>query len=585
MSGYFIFAPLLSKQAFFIAGPICLVIFYLISLMTGRMLAQCYEWHGVEHARYHQAVYRILGRSSAVIVATVQFLLFALVLIAYTITGASSIVQIASISCTYAGKDPESIACLSPATGGLWKSSLMFGAVQLLLGQIKNLEEGWWLSTMGTVSSLIYSCLALGLSLSQVSNRLGSIGGIPVGMKVGTESGEGDTVVSPADKAFGVLSSLGSLAYAFSFALILIEVGDTLHQPPPAVISMKKAINISATSAGALFLAVGVTGYSAIGNGVTPIIFDSFTDPMWLVLTAHIAIVLQMFASFQEFFQPLLDALESHIKWRLLCEAIRKDAQERRIKKEKSAAIAVSRVDIEAASSSGNGSEDKNNNDNGLSGERQLPQSKDHYSAAVHPNEPFQLHAPGVVTVPATGVLSALVRNDTMRPVLDKCGTIARGSLNEEELLDVVSRTLTINRKGVSRLLSTAPRPSPRPDRKLIREVGFGKEGVPHNEEGFMLPLYWRILVRSAVTLLATLIAAIMPFFGAFISLIGSLTFWPLSVYFPIACYRKINVVSPRFDAFLNVLIGAMAAVCAAALVASVRSIAMGFSTYSIFGM
>lgn len=545
------------------------------------MLANCYEWHGIEHARYHEAVDHILGHKSAVIVASVQFVLFALVLVAYTITGASSIVQIASLSCIYAGKDPASAACFSSETGGLWKSALLFGAVQLFLGQIKNLEEGWWLSSMGTISSLVYSLLALGLAFSKAGNRLGSVDGIPIGMSV-PSSESGYTTVSVADKAFGVLSSLGALAYAFSFALILIEVEDTLRQPPSAIISMKKSIYISASSAAGLFMAVGVTGYAAIGNGVTPIIFDSFSEPQWLVIIANMAVVLQMLASFQEFFQPLVNTLESHIKFRLLTKAIRKDAKVRRAEKEKNAAEAVASFDAEKgikSSAASTSSISSKYNEPEIEYEHHVSLSKDLPGTPliVDPTQPG-VH-PSISRLP-----SALVQNAKFRPMLNRCGTMARGQLNDQELLNLLSRTLAINNNGVDRLMSVDPQAS-RPHRKLIHDLGFIKNGIPLNEEGFMVPLYLRLPLRCGVTLVATLIAAIMPFFAAFISLIGSLTFFPLSIYFPIACYRKIKPVSKSLNRFLNALMGVMAVVCSAALVASVRSIAVSLSTYTIFGM
>lgn len=43
-----------------VAGPICIVIFYLISLLTSVMLADVFEVNGVEHTRYHHAVRHLL---------------------------------------------------------------------------------------------------------------------------------------------------------------------------------------------------------------------------------------------------------------------------------------------------------------------------------------------------------------------------------------------------------------------------------------------------------------------------------------------------------------------------------------------
>ncbi|XP_076928939.1 amino acid permease 1-like [Bidens hawaiensis] len=44
----------------------------------------------------------------------------------------------------------------------------------------------------------------------------------------------------------------------------------------------------------------------------------------------------------------------------------------------------------------------------------------------------------------------------------------------------------------------------------------------------------FRLIWRSAYVILTTLVAMMFPFFNAFLALIGSTTFWPLTVYFPI---------------------------------------------------
>lgn len=51
--------------------------------------------------------------------------------------------------------------------------------------------------------------------------------------------------------------------------------------------------------------------------------------------------------------------------------------------------------------------------------------------------------------------------------------------------------------------------------------TGFTNEEVPMNEEGVLLPFYWRLITRSSYVLIITLLASIMPFFGAFAGLVG----------------------------------------------------------------
>ena len=46
---------------------------------------------------------------------------------------------------------------------------------------------------------------------------------------------------------------------------VLLEIQDTLKQPPQAAKTMKKAMSVAITAAFAFYLSVAVTGYSALG--------------------------------------------------------------------------------------------------------------------------------------------------------------------------------------------------------------------------------------------------------------------------------------------------------------------------------
>ena len=111
-----------------------------------------------------------MGRRSAIFASVFQLLNIFLTMIAYTITGANSIVSIAQIACSYEGKTTEELqtdpSCLNPGTGGIWKMTLAFGGAELLLSQVRNLEEAWWVSVLGTFGSLIYGFVALILSIA-----------------------------------------------------------------------------------------------------------------------------------------------------------------------------------------------------------------------------------------------------------------------------------------------------------------------------------------------------------------------------------------------------------------------------------
>lgn len=50
---------------------------------------------------------------------------------------------------------------------------------------------------------------------------------------------------------------------------------------------------------------------------------------------------------------------------------------------------------------------------------------------------------------------------------------------------------------------------------------------------------FFRVVWRSVYVVITALVAMIFPFFNDFLGLIGSLSFWPLTVYFPIEMYIK----------------------------------------------
>ena len=108
--------------------------------------------------RYHHAVRHLLGRRSAVWVSVFQLLNILLTTVAYTITGVSGIKGVANTICRMNGTLPDN--CYTTT----WVYTLAFGGCELVLSQVKNLEEAWWMSALGTLGSLIYAVIAFVLS-------------------------------------------------------------------------------------------------------------------------------------------------------------------------------------------------------------------------------------------------------------------------------------------------------------------------------------------------------------------------------------------------------------------------------------
>eukprot|EP00775_Hariotina_reticulata_P001466 gene1466-1808_t len=179
------------------------------------------------------------------------------------------------------------------------------------------------------------------------------------------------------DKVFGVFSALGNFGFAYSCAIVLMEVQDTLREPPPAAVSMKKTVKqsiglldymmtingshdrplrlrltetflLSTGAAGrllagssgscpcgegggagswrddcdgavplslsvtfALYAAVSVTGYLALGNAVPSSIVLGFDDaPIWVTIMVNLMVLIHLIPAYQVYSQPAFATME-----------------------------------------------------------------------------------------------------------------------------------------------------------------------------------------------------------------------------------------------------------------------------------
>lgn len=473
------------------------------------------------------------------------------------------------------------LACSSDTSstcwGNTWKFTLIFGAVEVILSQVRNLEEAWWVSAVGSVASIMYSTIALVISLAQSGNRLGTVGGI---------------TASSAGKAFGVLDALGSIAFAYSFSLILLEVEASLKQPPRAAPQMRVACYISITASFAFYISVAVAGYLAKGNLVSGMILASYNSPKWALYWANCAVLIHMITAYQVFGQPVFDTIESHYKWWVL--RMRRKREEKMAKMEAMNGATVPTVAVSARTheepappppTSTLGSMDKT--------EMKHKPPASPFDAPAQPmpsnQDVHRRQSPGGrlgldrISMPSleqrlSTVGSGLGSIDERAQSTGQLRIEARGSSVDifSPRLSRLSRSTEIISNRLSRLSQAAA--------MYHVDTGFANEDVPLNDDHYFVPLTARLVLRTLYVGIITLIAIIMPFFSAFVGLIGALTFFPLAVYFPIACYRKVYPVSRRFGVLLSIIWWSMLLVCGAATIAAVRDIITGWNGYKVFG-
>ncbi|KAL4180038.1 hypothetical protein AMTRI_Chr13g123210 [Amborella trichopoda] len=96
---------------------------------------------------------------------------------------------------------------------------------------------------------------------------------------------------------------------------------------------------------------------------------------------------------------------------------------------------------------------------------------------------------------------------------------------------------------------------------------------------------FFRITSRTLYVVVLTLIAMIFPFFNDLVGLIGSIAFWPLTVYFPVEMYihrKKVQRASTEW-CWLQILNLICLLVSVAAAVGSFQGLATSLRTYKPF--
>ncbi|PRQ31686.1 putative amino acid transporter, transmembrane domain-containing protein [Rosa chinensis] len=288
-------------QLGWIAGPVVILLFSWVTYYTSTLLSDCYRNNdpdtGKRNYTYMDAVKSNLGGAKVKICGVVQYLNLVGSAIGYTIAASISMMAIKRSNCFHksGGKDPCHINS-NPYM-------IAFGIMQIVLSQIPNFDQLWWLSIVAAVMSFTYSTIGLGLGIAKVAETrtiMGSMTGISIGS------------VTETQKMWRRFQALGNIAFAYSFSLILLEIQDTIRSPPSEAKTMKKATIISVAVSTVFYMLCGCMGYAAFGDLAPGNLLTGFGfyNPYWLLDIANVAIVVHLVGGYQVFCQPFFAFVE-----------------------------------------------------------------------------------------------------------------------------------------------------------------------------------------------------------------------------------------------------------------------------------
>ncbi|CAF2053686.1 hypothetical protein Bca4012_097529 [Brassica carinata] len=288
-------------QLGWVAGPVAMLLFSFVSYYTSTLLASCYRSGdpvtGKRNYTYMDAIHSNLGGIKVKLCGIVQYVNLFGTAIGYTIASAISLIAIQRTTCHHnnRGKAP------CPVNGNAY--IIGFGVLQILLSQIPDFDQLWWLSLVAAVMSFGYSTIGLGLGISKlVENK--EIKGTLTGVTIGT--------VTPTGKMWRTFQALGNIAFAYAYSMIFVEIQDTLKSPPSEEITMKKAALVSVAVTTFFYTLCGCVGYAAFGESAPGNLLAAggFTNPYWLLNIANLAILIHLVGAYQVYAQPIFAFVE-----------------------------------------------------------------------------------------------------------------------------------------------------------------------------------------------------------------------------------------------------------------------------------
>ncbi|KAL3149470.1 hypothetical protein ABBQ32_002254 [Trebouxia sp. C0010 RCD-2024] len=292
------------------AGPLILFLFAIITWYMSLLLADAYrnpKDTGKRNYTYPGAVSAILGGKYVWFCGFIQYLNLVGTGIGYTVTAGLCMTAVRRSNCFH--EHQYELVETDAGDGSLLchvsnnPFMLIFGAIQIVLSQIPDFDRLWFLSVVAAVMSISYSTIGLGLAIGKTTEDGHSTGSIK------------GYSASTAQKTWDVLNGLGTMAFAYSFSFVLVEIQDTIKRPSKGseAHQMKKGTTLAIFVTTSFYLAVGCIGYGGFGDDAPGNLLTGFGffNPYWLVDIANVFVMVHLVGAYQVFTQPWFAFVES----------------------------------------------------------------------------------------------------------------------------------------------------------------------------------------------------------------------------------------------------------------------------------
>ncbi|XP_058782149.1 probable amino acid permease 7 [Vicia villosa] len=286
-------------QLGWIGGPIALLCCAIATYISSFLLSDCYRnpdpVTGKRNYSFTDAVRVNLGPKKTFVAGFLQCLSLYGASTSYVITTATSLRAVMRSNCYH--KEGHNAPCNYDANLYM----LLFGLVQIVMSFIPDLHNMAWLSIVAAIMSFSYSFIGLGLGISRVIKNgriMGSVTGVQTANVV--------------DKIWLIFQALGDISFSYPYAMLLLEIQDTLESPPAENQTMKKASMIAIFITTFFYLCCGCFGYAAFGNATPGNLLTGFGfyEPFWLIDIANVCIIIHLAGGYQIFSQPIYSAAD-----------------------------------------------------------------------------------------------------------------------------------------------------------------------------------------------------------------------------------------------------------------------------------